>query len=138
MSDDPLRVAVRRASRRRGITENDRCAWCDIQQPDLVRRVARPLLEAHHVVGFANDPEDTVMLCLNCHWLATIAQQDDLVPLRPAQSKHERARASITAAASLIKAAAEQLQRNVDVLNEPDAPIRARPRRSPSSRSTPS
>jgi len=131
MTRDPVRTAVRRQRRRRFAHPTDCCAWCDIRQPDVLKRVSRSLLEEHHVVGFANDPDDTVTLCRNCHWLASIAQQDDAVPLRPPTSMHALALASIAGCASYLKAGAGRILDHVETLNQPDRPIKKRPRRAP-------
>jgi hypothetical protein len=38
--------------------------------------VKRSLLEAHHAAGEANDPDVLVVLCMNCHRVATEGQLD--------------------------------------------------------------
>ncbi len=37
----------------------------------VLRPVTRRFLEAHHVLGLANDPDLTLALCFNCHALIT-------------------------------------------------------------------
>jgi hypothetical protein len=45
--------------------------YCGCSEIALLSPVTKRFLEAHHVLGESHDPTLTVLLCRNCHYLAT-------------------------------------------------------------------
>jgi hypothetical protein len=66
----------RRARRNARIGPDARCALCGEANPEVLIRVKRTILEAHHIVGLANDVTATVILCRNCHAKVTEKQRE--------------------------------------------------------------
>lgn len=80
MDRDPVKTAVRRARRQQRLGSEASCAFCgvpdqeslrSVDDPKLRDRIRQRLLERHHPLGSAQDPELTITLCRNCHALAT-------------------------------------------------------------------
>ena len=89
---DPIASEARRAKRGRLLGDNAACVLCGLANIDALTAVSRSLLEAHHVVGHANDAELTVPLCRNCHAELTEGYRDAGVPLnRPPTLLHQLA-----------------------------------------------
>jgi hypothetical protein len=122
-SPDIVRTVVRRARRRASFPADARCGWCGIANPDVLKRARRSLFERHHVAGHANDPGWTVILCLNCHRLATIAQGDAGAPLSAPESEQARAIAALVGLASFSRESAERLLEIAHVLAGPTAAL---------------
>ena len=118
-SPDIVRAVVRRTRRRANIPPDARCLWCGIANPDVLAGERRSLFERHHVAGRANDPGWTVVLCLNCHRLATIAQVDAGAPLCAPANEQERAIAALVDLASFLRESAERLLEIAHVLAGP-------------------
>lgn len=76
MSEDPIKTEKRRAKRELMVGRDQACASCGISDLFALRR-----FEEHHAAGKAHDPNLTVVLCLNCHALATEAQRQEGVDL---------------------------------------------------------
>ena len=65
---NPIGNDARRAKRERTLGPDSVCLLCGYSRPEGLRSVPRRrLLEAHHVLGRANDAAFTVLLCRNCH-----------------------------------------------------------------------
>lgn len=47
------------------------CLYCGCSEVALLRPVTKRFLEAHHLIGESHDPKVTILLCRNCHYLAT-------------------------------------------------------------------
>jgi hypothetical protein len=47
------------------------CIYCGCSEIALLRKVTKKFLEAHHLFGESHDSNFTVLLCRNCHYLAT-------------------------------------------------------------------
>ena len=87
---DPIASETRRAKRERLLGENPACVLCGLTAIESLRAVERSVLEAHHIVGEANDDELTVPLCRNCHALISERERDAGVPRkRPATVLHK-------------------------------------------------
>ena len=68
----PIRTARREARRVRRLgTDCPICLYCGCSEIALLRPVTKRFLEEHHLLGEAHDPDATVFLCRNCHYLAT-------------------------------------------------------------------
>ncbi len=83
MEQDPIGNDARRARRERLLGADAQCFLCCFAKPEALLGVRRSLLEKHHVVGRANGPKLTVLLCLNCHAVMTEKYRTHGVPMRP-------------------------------------------------------
>lgn len=78
---DPVANTVRRAKREQLLGDDPVCLLCGLANIDSLIAVSRGVLEAHHLVGRANDGDLTVPLCRNCHAEITEGYRDAGVPL---------------------------------------------------------
>jgi hypothetical protein len=87
---DPVKTAVRRARRQQRLGSEASCAFCGVadqeslrivDDPKLIERIRQILLERHHPLALAQDPDLTIILCRNCHALATESLRCADVPL---------------------------------------------------------
>ena len=108
--------AARRAERRRNLPPGAACMLCGESEPELLRQVGRRLLEKHHHLGRANDPEATVTLCRNCHWRCSLGQLDDAVPLASQETALERDIAALLNLASFFQQCGAAIGRLVATL----------------------
>ncbi len=83
MEQDPIGNDARNARRERRLGADARCFLCGFAKPAAIFTAHRKVLEKHHVVGRANDPELTVILCLNCHAVMTEEYRAHGVSMRP-------------------------------------------------------
>jgi hypothetical protein len=68
----PIRTVLRRVRRLNRIGSDDPiCLYCGCSEIALLRPVTKRFLEAHHFLGAVHDPNRTVLLCRNCHYMAT-------------------------------------------------------------------
>lgn len=68
----PIRTARRRTRQvNRLSADHPFCLHCGCSEVALLRPVTKRFLEAHHVVGENHDSKLTVLLCRNCHYMAT-------------------------------------------------------------------
>jgi hypothetical protein len=89
---DPIASETRRAKRERLLGDNPACVLCGLATLYSLIAVQRNVLEAHHIVGRANDEQLTVPLCRNCHAEITEGYRDAGVPLnRPPTLLHKLA-----------------------------------------------
>lgn len=65
---------LRRAMRQRRLPPDAACVLCGQDNPEVLRRERRTVLNLHEPGGKANDPDLWVVVCLNCHELNTIRQ----------------------------------------------------------------
>jgi hypothetical protein len=76
---DPIGNDARRKRRERDVGKDAGCLLCDETELATLVKMDGPfhawVLERHHVVGAANDPKLTVLLCRNCHAKETEAQR---------------------------------------------------------------
>jgi hypothetical protein len=86
---DPIATETRRAKRERILGEDAVCVLCGLGTLASLTPVSRNILEAHHIVGRANDAALTVPLCRNCHAEITDGYRDAGVHLnRPPTLLH--------------------------------------------------
>ena len=66
---DPIGRDLTRTRAQRRLQSDSRCVLCGESDREVLaeRSVRRSVLEVHHVAGRSNDPDLTVVLCLNCH-----------------------------------------------------------------------
>jgi hypothetical protein len=89
---DPIAAETRRAKRERVLGEDAACVMCGLGTIESLIAVDRNVLEAHHIVGRANDGDLTVPMCRNCHAEITERYRDAGVPLnRPPTLLHRLA-----------------------------------------------
>jgi len=79
---DPLGNRVRQEQRARQLPPEAACVYCGQDNPEVLRRAKRTVLNRHEPGGKANDPDLSVTLCLNCHELNTLRQAGFGVDLR--------------------------------------------------------
>jgi hypothetical protein len=68
---DPINNDARRTTRAQKLGADAVCVRCGEPQWETLIPGNRSLLEAHHLVGKANDADLTVPLCRNCHAILT-------------------------------------------------------------------
>jgi hypothetical protein len=86
----PIRTARRRTRRlNRSGSDHPACLYCGLSEVALLIPVTKRFLEAHHLLGESHDPTLTVLLCRNCHYLATenLLRADVSMLLEPDQRK---------------------------------------------------
>ena len=87
---DPIAKETRLAKRERLLGDDPACVLCGLGTIASLTAVSREVLEAHHVVGRANDEDLTVPLCRNCHAEVTEGYRDAGVALnRPPTLLHK-------------------------------------------------
>lgn len=65
---DPIGRDVGRSRSRRRLPDGAACVLCGESDPEVLgNRASGSVLEVHHLAGRVNDPDLTVVLCLNCH-----------------------------------------------------------------------
>jgi hypothetical protein len=115
---DPLANDLRRARRSRKLGSDAACALCGITEPAVLDRTRR-LLEQHHALGQDIDPDLTVVLCRNCHALATARQHDTGVAnsnTEPATTVLHRLDQALRSLASLLQLLADAFFRWASML----------------------
>jgi hypothetical protein len=94
---DPIRTARRNITRQDRIGSDSFCLFCGygclesltrvstkwLEEHGIPRSLINRLLEEHHVLGYAHDPDLTVTLCLNCHREITERLAREGVSMRP-------------------------------------------------------
>ena len=90
MRADPIGNDVRKLRRARRLGPGAACVICGEANRDQLKRMSRSLLERHHLAGRANDPELTVVVCLNHHARLSEAQRDSGVDLHEDPSRPRR------------------------------------------------
>jgi hypothetical protein len=124
---DPIASRRRHARRLAKLPPDAACLLCGETTPDALRAVSRTVLERHHVLGGANDPELVVALCRNCHAGLTEAQQRLGVELRRERigtlpellvSAMRSLAGLLFALAERLRVWADQLAALVDVLDQ--------------------
>ncbi len=104
--NNPKRTAAREARQRRQLPPDAVCLTCSEDDPRV--------LELHHPVGRAHEPELTAALCKNCHGKATEAQLREEVPLEAAPTIFHRVAAIFGGLAAFFRFLAESCDRLVD------------------------
>ena len=76
---DPEKTAVRTAQSELRLGVDAACAFCgmgelaalqEVMDPALAKAVRKAMLEEHHVLGHALDPDLKIILCRTCHAMA--------------------------------------------------------------------
>ena len=106
---DPLAAEARRAKREQLLGEDAACVMCGLANIDCLTAVQRSLLEAHHIVGRANDGELTAPLCRNHHAEVTEGYRDAGVPLNQPPTFLHRLAAILRALGTMLTALGSRL-----------------------------
>jgi hypothetical protein len=131
---DPLRTARRRARKKNRLGDDAFCLFCGYACLDSLTKVSRKwleargiskdrinrLLEEHHIVGEAHDPELTVTLCLNCHREITEGLVCEGVSMRPERSRHKLIALMLRASAVFFEHLASSYRKWATVLEDHD------------------
>ncbi len=113
----PIRTACRRVLREDRLGSNAFCLFCGYACLESLTQVSRKwleergipkdwidrLLEEHHIVGEAHDPDLTVTLCLNCHREITEGLAREGVSMRPEKNLRKLIARMLRASAVLFE-----------------------------------
>src|SRR4051812_8075025 len=102
MTYDPMTKRSRRHRKRQKLGPAAQCILCGLASPEGLMPVSRSWLELHHPLGFAHEPDLTVVVCRTCHAVLSAGQVDDGVPLRPQKTVLETIIAVLTAVGSFF------------------------------------
>lgn len=116
---DPMGNRLRREQRARRLPPNEVCVYCGQENPEILRRVNRTVLNLHEPAGRANDADLSVTLCLNCHELNTLRQPGYGVDLRrnPERSMPEKLVYVLRGLATFFQLLVDALMRWADSLS---------------------
>ena len=106
---NPAKTAAREEGRARCWGPNAACWGCGENRHPA-------LLQVHHPAGRAHDPNFTVLLCRNCHAIATDDQIREEIALGPQPTPQRRHVARLRANATYHRRAAESDDRAADEL----------------------
>lgn len=112
----PIRTARRKTLRVDRLGNNSFCIFCGYACLEALTKVTRQwlegcgvskdwidrLLELHHIVGEARDPDLTITLCLNCHREITEGLACEGVSMHPENSLYKLIAAMLRASAVLF------------------------------------
>jgi hypothetical protein len=120
----PIRTARRKALREERLGKNAFCLFCGYGCFESLTQVSRKwlesngvstdwierLLEDHHVVGEAHDPNLLVTLCLNCHREITEGLAREGVSMHPEKNVPKLVALMLRAAAVLLDGLAKSFR----------------------------
>ena len=109
MEQNPIKNDARRKAREEQLGPNRSCLLCPETDFSTLTRGSRSLLEAHHVVGEANDPDTTVLLCLNCHRKQTERLRSNGTSMRPPRTLLDQIVAILRGLAAFFRMLSEKL-----------------------------
>jgi hypothetical protein len=124
---DPVKKAVRRARRQQRLGSEASCALCGVadqeslrivEDPKLRDRIRQIVLERHHPLTSAQDPDLTIILCRTCHALATESLRCAGVPMMIQGNPLDRQIARCKAWGAFYRDAAGAEDRMVEALEE--------------------
>lgn len=116
-TDEPAAARARREARRtRRLGPDAACATCGVKTPEALVRLERTILEKHHAAGRANDVTLTVVLCRNCHAIATEAQRTHGAPLGQPDTILDRAIGMLRSLSAFFDVLADALAWLADML----------------------
>jgi hypothetical protein len=126
MSDQfPIRRARRKANRKDRLGSNAFCLFCGYACLESLTPVSRRwleergipkdrlnrLLELHHVLGEAHDPDAIITLCLNCHREITEGLASESVSMHPETNLLRLIAGVLRASAVLFESLAKSYRR---------------------------
>jgi hypothetical protein len=121
----PIRTARRKALREERLGKDAFCLFCGYGCLESLTQVSRKwlestgvskdwltrLLEDHHVVGEAHDPDLLVTLCLNCHREVTEGLAREGVSMRPEKNISKLVALILRASAVFFEALAKSYRK---------------------------
>jgi hypothetical protein len=121
----PIRTARRKALREERLGKDAFCLFCPYGPLESLTKVSRKwleskgvskdwlarLLEDHHVVGEAHDPDLLVTLCLNCHREVTEGLAREGVSMRPEKNISKLIALMLRASAVFFEALAKSYRK---------------------------
>lgn len=131
----PIRTARRRTARQDRLGSNAFCLFCGYACLESLTQVSRKwleargisqdwidrLLEKHHILGEAHDPDLIVTLCLNCHREITEGLAREGVSMRPEKNLHKLMALMLRASAVLFERLARSYRKWASLLeSEPE------------------
>ena len=111
MNRTRAKKAVRGARLLKRFGPDAACAWCGESRLHL-------LLEFHHPAGRAHDPDLTIILCRNCHAIASEGQHCGAVPMKAQADILARQIARHRALAAFYRDAADSEERAAEDLRD--------------------
>ena len=132
MSDQsPIRTARRKVLREDRLGRNAFCLFCGYACLESLTHVSREwleakgiskdwldrLLEEHHIVGEAHDPDLIVTLCLNCHREITEGLAREGVTMKPEKDRHKRVALMLRGSAVLFDFLAASFRKWANLLD---------------------
>ena len=126
----PIRTARRKVLREDRLGSNAFCLFCGYACLESLTHVSRKwleargipkdrldrLLEEHHTLGQAHDPDVTVTLCLNCHRKITEGLAGEGVSMHPERNLHKLIALVLRASAVLFDALAASYRKWASLL----------------------
>jgi hypothetical protein len=130
----PIRTARRKVLRKARFASNNFCLFCGYACLESLTRVTRRWLEAkgvprdfldrlledHHSLGEAHDPELIVTLCLNCHREITEGLAREGVSMRPETNLRKLIALVFRASAVLFESLARSYRKWANLLEDED------------------
>lgn len=130
----PMRTARRKALRKDRFGSNDFCLFCGYACLEALTRISRRWLEAkgvptellnhlledHHVIGEAHDPDLIVTLCLNCHREITEGLAREGVSMYPERNIHKLVALVLRGSAVLFEFLASSYRKWASLLEDSD------------------
>ncbi len=135
MTDQPIRTARRKVLREERLGSNAFCLFCGYACLESLTQVSRKwleergipkdridrLLQEHHIVGQAHDPNLTVTLCLNCHREITEGLAREGVSMHPEKNLRKLVALMLRASAVLFEFLATSYRKWASLLeNQPE------------------
>ena len=132
----PIRTARRKVMREERFGGTDFCLFCGYACLESLTHVSRQWLEArgipkerldrlledHHIVGEAHDPNLIVTLCLNCHREITEGLAREGVSMRPETNLRKLIALVFRASAVLFEFLAKSYRKWASLLEDQDEP----------------
>jgi hypothetical protein len=126
----PIRTARRKTLRQDRLGSNAFCLFCGYACLESLTLVSRKwleqrgvpkgwinrLLEEHHILGEAHDPDLTVTLCLNCHREITEGLAREGVSMRPEKNRRLFIALNLRASAVLFDSLATSYRKWANLL----------------------
>ena len=130
----PIQTARRKILREDRIGRNAFCLFCGYACLESLTQVSRQwleskgipknrldrLLEEHHIVGEAHDPDLMVTLCLNCHREITEGLAREGVSMRPERDIHKLIALVLRGSAVLFEFLASSYRKWASLLENQD------------------
>jgi hypothetical protein len=118
MDRNPSATSARLSRRLRRLGSDAVCVLCGYTNPFGLIQVHRSLLEDHHVVTRAHDPEFVVAICRNCHGEVTELLLREGIQPSCERDVQKRTALMLTALAVFLEALATSVRRWAQALKE--------------------